>query len=128
MQDLTAVVSGLQTERVELRKAAEADKALQERASISVPLVEEKQEDIAADRKVAFTTGSSRGERKRKRLEIGTQSVFGEGGKQKRQSLMKVCSKMGSGVLHKGGAEARTGAGGVQQLRNTLGIRTAHKS
>ncbi len=111
---------------MELRKAAEADKALQERASISVPLVEEKQEDIAAARKVAFTTGSSRGERKRKRLEIGTQSVFGE--EQKRQSLVKVCSKMGSGVLRKGGAEARTGAGGVQQLRNTLGIRTAHKS
>ena len=117
-------IAPLQREKAELKKVEERDRELQERASLSVPLVPETEEDMAAARKVAFTAASSREERKRKRLEIKTQSMFGVEGKKARTTLLKVCSKMDGGVLERGRRRRSTN---TQELRNSLGIRTPHK-
>ena len=84
--------------------------------------MEEKQEDIQVAKKVVFTMGSSRDDRKRKRLEIKTQSVFGhkeDGSKKARTTLLKACTRMDSSVF------GRTGKSGSshKELRNSLGIR-----
>ena len=73
---------------------------MQERTGVSVPLVKESEEDVKVARGVVFAAGSSRGDRKRKRVEIQTQSVFKEANKrQAHTALVKACSQMDKSVF-----------------------------
>ena len=122
-------------------KALEEEK-LQKKASISIPLVDEHEDDVKVAKKTAFTVKSSAGDRKRKRMEIRTQSVFGEsssakkpklsaqkhslGGdsssasKEAKLALLKACSTSSSSRVRSNS----DGGGSVKGLRNSLGIRT----
>ena len=113
-------------------KALEEEK-LQIKASISVPLVEEHSDDVQLAQKTAFTAKSSVGDKKRKRLEIRTQSVFSGSSSSKKvnktgstsssqakMALLKACT---SGSKRSGGGGGGGGGGGVRGLRNSLGIR-----
>ena len=71
-----------------------------------------------------FTSGSSQESRKRKRLEIKTQSVLGgEGSKKAREVLLKACTKLDSSIFQSPKTPSSTS---TQNQRNSLGIRTAN--
>ena len=129
-----------------LKQKAEEEQALKDKASISIPLVDEHTDDVRTAKKVSFGSDSSQ-DRRRKRLEIKTQSVFGsssssaspsksdlwrkdrEGAKRTRAMLVEACS---SSSKKRGMASGLTsGSAGVgkrtKALRNSLGIRTATK-
>ena len=73
-------------------------------------------------RTTAFATGSSQDSRKRKRLEIKSQSVLGgEDSKKARQVLLKACTKMDSSIFR----TATRSSPSSQNQRHSLGIRTA---
>ena len=115
----------LQEEKAVLKAKAKKDEELQTRASISIPLVEEKEDDVRRAKSTVFATGSSVSERKRKRREIKSQSVFGDvcspGAKAARQSLLKAQVRMDCSVF---GSSSQEGVS-VKERRNSLGIRTS---
>ena len=126
-------LSSLQEKKAELRAQEEAERAVQVRASIAVPLVAESPEDRRRAQGVAFLADSSHGERRRKRRDIRSQPLFGleetEGRKKARLALMAARAPLQSG----GGGVAGPQAGGKLKgqsttcLRSSLGIRTAGK-
>lgn len=96
---------------------------MQERTGVSVPLVKEREEDVKVARGVVFAAGSSREDRKRKRVEIQTQSVFKETNKrQARAALVKACSQMERSVFGRGTIAKSSSR--VKDIQHTLGIRT----
>lgn len=117
-----------QQEKIRLIEKAKEDDKLKQKASISIPLVDEHSEDIQTAKTTCFTASSSVEDRKRKRLEIRSQSLFRDSSsstmdsgstanKQARLTLMKAC----------GLSKRKTGTGGsnsVRGIRNSLGIRT----
>ena len=116
-----------QGEKAVLKAKAERDREVQTRACIAVPLVEEKEEDVRHARTTLFTTGSSGGERKRKRFEIRIQPVFGGGGTQSaRQALLKAQVRMDRSVFS--GSSRRQENTSVKDCRTSLGIRTSSSS
>lgn len=116
----------LQEEKAVLKAKAKKDEELQTRASISIPLVEEKEDDVRRAKSTVFATGSSVSERKRKRREIKSQSVFGDvcspGAKAARQSLLKAQVRMDRSVF---GSSSQEGGVSVKERRSSLGIRTS---
>ena len=122
-----------QTEKHRLKEKALEEEKLQKKASISVPLVDEHSDDVQLAHKTAFTAKSSVGDKKRKRLEIRSQSVFSGSSFSKKLNktkstgssqaakiaLLKACT---SGSKRSEGSGVG-GGGGVRGLRNSLGIR-----
>ena len=117
-----------QEEKAVLKAKADADAEIQARASISIPLVDEKSEDIRRAESTAFATGSSLAERKRKRREIKSQSVFGDaysptGKKTARQAVLKTGVRLDGSIFGRG--RHRTGepsSSSVKLHRDSLGI------
>ena len=96
---------------------------MQERTGVSIPLVKESEEDVKVARGMVFAAGSSRGDRKRKRVEIQTQSVFKEANKrQAHTALVKACSQMDKSVFGRGAFPKSPSR--VKDIQNSLGIRT----
>ena len=122
-------VHNLQEEKAVLKVKAKKDEELQTRASISIPLVEEKEDDVRRAKSTVFAVGSSVSERKRKRHEIKSQSVFGDmcspGAKAARQSLLKAQVRMDRSVF---GRSTQDGGASVKERRSSLGIRTSSGS
>lgn len=86
-------------------------------------MVKEREEDVKVARGVVFAAGSSREDRKRKRVEIQTQSVFKETNKrQARAALVKACSQMERSVFGRGTIAKSSSR--VKDIQHTLGIRT----
>lgn len=117
------------TQKVELKAKAEEDAKLKEKASISLTLLDEKSEDISAAKNTSFVAGSSREDRKRKRIEIKTESVFGaasgssDGKKTARAALIKACTRMDGGVF--GGKSPASGSSSsAARKRSQLGVKT----
>ena len=121
-----------QEEKKALKAKADADKEIQKRASISIPLVDEKKEDIVRARATEFATGTSLAERKRRRREIKSQSVFGDGpgSKMAKVTVLKTGAKLDGSIFSRGRHERSTGAssGSVDQHRQLLGIKTSSSS
>ena len=121
-----------QEEKAVLKAKADADAELQARASIDIPLVDEKQEDVRKAKSTNFATGSSLTERKRKRREIKSQSVFGDAyspnTKISRHTLLKTGVRLDGSVF----SSARHGKTGTSQSlkdhRKSLGIRPTSSS
>ena len=131
-------------------KAKEEEEAkLKERANLFIPLVDEHSDDIKTAKRTDFVSGSSRDEKRKKRLEIKTQSVFdstpsssrgsnsreiktkesskrnsgvGASHERARQTLLKACGRMDAGIFGSG----KNGGHGspTKDKRNLLGIRT----
>ena len=135
----------MQEEKAVLKAKAEKDAELQARASISIPLVDEKREDVKRAKSTAFATGSSVTERKRKRREIKSQSVFGDVSspqtKTARHTLLKAAGVCVEGsVFGRGGgrthgrvgssasSSSSSSSSSVIDRRNSLGIRTTDRS
>ena len=113
-----------------LKAKADKDAELQARASIAIPLVDEKQEDVSRAQSTKFATGSSATERKRKRREIKSQSVFGDtyspDTKTARHAILKTGARLDGSLFGRGVAKTDTGSSlSVKDHRKTLGIRPA---
>ena len=123
-------VCNTQGEKAALKAKADADTEIQTRACISIPLVDEKQEDVERAQSTRFVAGSSLDERKRKRREIKSQSVFGDSyspkTKASRQLTVKTGVRLDSSVFGKGKrgrAEGSTSSAlSVRDHRQSLGI------
>ena len=118
-----------QEEKNALKAKADADAEIQKRASISVPLVDEKKEDIATARATDFSTGSSLVERKRRRRDIKSQSVFGDssGSKVAKVAALKTGVRLDGSIFGRGRHEKSTssGSGSLDQHRQLLGVKTS---
>ena len=66
----------LQEKKAQIKAETDKDQELKDRASLSIPLVPEKQDDISTARRTAFASGSSSEDSRRKRLDIKMQPVF----------------------------------------------------
>lgn len=149
--------ANFQGEKVRLKEKAEKDQALQNKASLSIPLVDEHPDDIKNAQKVTFNPDSSAADRRRRRLEVKSQSVFASaappssssslvprsptegweqdrlGTKKARTLLMQARSKSGKGGAFASPSPIRptssSGAsvGRTKQMRNSLGIKTTQK-
>ena len=143
----------LQGEKVKLKEKAESDKAFQTKASISIPLVDEHPDDVKNAKKISFNADSSLTDRRRKRLEVKTQSVFSSAGpspslvgspkepwekdrvgtKKAHTILMQARSKAkGGGAFaspssHSHQPTRLSSVDRTKQLRNSLGVKTAQK-
>ena len=124
---------------------------MKERANLFIPLVDEHSDDVKTAKRTDFISGSSSDERRKKRLEIKTQSVFnsasssskgagasklkigesesrnsrsgsGSSHERARQTLLKACGKMDTGIF----SGTRSGGCGTptKDKRTLLGIRT----
>ena len=109
-----------------LKAKADKDAELQARASIAIPLVDEKQEDVRRAKSTTFATGSSVTERKRKRREIKSQSVFGDAyspdTKTARHTVLKTGVRLDGSVFGRG-SRGTGGSLSVKDHRKSLGIR-----
>lgn len=116
----------LQQEKKRLIEKEKEDDKLKQKASISIPLVDEQSEDIETAKTTCFSASSSGDVRKRKRMEIQSQSLFKDSSsspssakvKQARLTLLKAC-----GLSSKRTDDSRTKRT-VKGIRNTLGIET----
>lgn len=114
----------MQEEGAKLKAEAEQDREVQKRTGVSVPLVKEREEDVEAARGTVFVASSSREDRKRRRVEIQTQSVFKEGNKRPAQAVLaKACFQVDRSVFGRTRTPSRS-----RDLRNSLGIRTKSHS
>ena len=118
-----------------MRKAkADADTEIQKRASISIPLVDERREDVKRARETEFAAGSSLAERKKRRREIKSQSVFGDSYSPGRKVARGVALKTGvrlDGSIFGGGKQSTSSgstSGSVALHRQSLGIRPSSSS
>ena len=66
----------LQEKKAQIKAEMEKDEELKSRASLSIPLVPEKREDVSTARRTVFSGSSSSEDSKRKRLEIKMQPIF----------------------------------------------------
>ena len=95
-----------------------SDKELQQRASISIPLVPEKDTDISASKRVNFASADPTHLRKSQRRDIKTQPLFGG----KRNKLQLARLRM-DGRLFRGESVA-SGSSSISTLRTQLGVET----
>ena len=142
-----------QGEKARLKEKADKDIAFQTKASISVPLVDEHPDDVKSAKKITFNPDNSLSDRRRKRLEVKSQSVFAAvpsssssssssplspegwekdrlGTKKARTLLMQARSKAGRGGAFASPSPLRppsSGMGRTNQLRHSLGIKTTQK-
>lgn len=134
----------LQDEKKQLKAKEEEETKFKERANLFVPLVDEHSDDVKTAKRTDFFSGSSKDERRKKRLEIKTQSVFESsssgrsserlkaGGPSRtsashdkaRQTLLKACGRMDTGIFSSSLNGGRGGATPTKEKRNLLGIRT----
>ena len=136
-----------QDEKKQLKAKEEEDAKFKERANLFIPLVDEHSDDIKAAKRTDFFSGSSKDEKRKKRLEIKAQSVFessSSGSKVSRdqlksggtsrssasydkakQTLLKACGRMDTGILSSPLKGGRSGATPTKDKRTLLGIRTA---
>ena len=122
-----------------MKAKEEEETKFKERANLFIPLVDEHSDDIKTAKRMDFFSGSSSDEKRKKRLEIKTQSVFnsvpnsskpktgessGSGSHDRheraRQTLLQACGKMDTGIF----SGTRSGERGTHTKRNLLGIRT----
>ena len=66
----------LQEKKAQIKAEVEKDEQLKSKASLSIPLVSEKQEDVSTARRTVFASSSSSEDSKRKRLDIKLQPIF----------------------------------------------------
>ena len=133
----------VQGEKAKLKQKAEEEKAFQSKASLSIPLVDEHLDDVKAAKEVAFLSTGPAQEKRRKRLEIKTQSVFEsatsrdrpEGAarsKKARTLLIQARSRTRGGAFsspsHSSRHPHKAGVVRTDQLRSKLGIKTVGKS
>lgn len=134
-----------QDEKKQLKAKEEEEKKFKERANLFIPLVSEHSDDVKTAKRTDFFSGSSKDEKRKKRLEIKTQSVFdssSSGSKasssdrpksgtisashdKARQTLLKACGRMDTGIFS---GPLKGGRGGVtptKDKRTLLGIRAA---
>ena len=121
----------LQEEKKALKAKADADAEIQKRASISIPLVDERKEDTQRARDTEFITGSSLAERKRRRREIKSQSVFGDspGNKMAKVAVLKTGARLDGTIFGRGRHEklnssSSSSSGSLDHHRQLLGIKT----
>ena len=121
-----------------LKQKSKEEEELQKKASISVPLVAEHAEDVKTAKSVTFNSDNPSQEKRKRRLEIKTQSVFdtssssASGSSKKAHTLLvEARRRSGGGSVFKtksggGTSTQRTVIGGVRtkELRTSLGIRT----
>ena len=89
-----------------------------------MPLVKEREEDVEVARRTVFAASSSREDRKRRRVEIQTQSVFKDGNKRRAQEvLVRACSSQADSSVF-----GRRNPSHAKDIRNSLGIRTKSRS
>ncbi len=130
---------------MQLKQKAEEEKAFQSKTSLSIPLVDEHSDDVKSAKKIAFGSSGLAQERKRKRLELKTQSVFdtvssatgvqlrGAQATKARALLIAARSKSGGvafGSPASSSSRHRPTRGGVvrtDKLRSALGVRTPTK-
>ncbi|KAL5487407.1 hypothetical protein EMCRGX_G020001 [Ephydatia muelleri] len=62
--------------KAQIKAEVEKDEQLKSKASLSIPLVSEKQEDVSTARRTVFASSSSSEDSKRKRLDIKLQPIF----------------------------------------------------
>ena len=128
------LVNSLSQEKKKVLKAkADADAELQKRASISIPLVDEKKEDIKRARATEFASGSPLSDCRKRRREIKSQSVFGDayspgGSKRAREAVLKTGVKLDGSIFGRGKELASSSSGSVGFSRQSLGIRTTSSS
>lgn len=124
----------LQEEKKALKAKADADAEIQKRASISIPLVDERKEDTQRARDTEFITGSSLAERKRRRREIKSQSVFGDspGNKMAKVAVLKTGARLDGTIFGRGRQEksnsSSSSSGSLDHHRQLLGIKTSSSS
>jgi hypothetical protein len=129
-----------------MKAKAKEDEAFQKKASISVPLVDEHSDDIRAAKRVEFGSSGFSHERRKRRLEIVTQSVFDKPSDKKGDGVSSGASKARALLLAarsktRGGAFSapssslrnrtgvtRTGVVRTECLRDSLGIKTVNKN
>lgn len=120
-----------QEKKAELRAKEEEEHRLKEKASISVPLVAEDAEDVKRAQGVEFVSGSSEGERKRRRRDICSQSVFGkegtEGVKRVRLALATSSSSSRQSQSRSEPFSLTSKSKSVSKLRSSLGVRTSDR-
>ena len=95
---------------------------MQQRTSISIPLVEEKKEDILAAKKVAFVSETAKMAHKQKRLQAKTRSIFGTGSPSQQKAedaLRKACLRMDGSIFDSKQTTHATKSG----LRDKLGVK-----
>lgn len=133
-----AVLIYTQTEKHRLKEKAEEERAFKEKASISIPLVDEHADDVKTAKTITFGSSSSE-DRRQRRLEIKTQSVFaspgssagakeggGRGTKRSRALLLEACSskKRSAGPSGMGKTVQNAPLHRTKELRNSLGIKS----
>ena len=115
-----------------LKAKADADAEIQKRASISIPLVDEQGADIKRAKATEFATGSSVTDRKRKRREIKSQSVFGDspGNKVAKSAVLKTGARLDGGIFGRGRPEksGASSSGSLNHQRQLLGVKTSSVS
>lgn len=97
-QTLMLLLVLLQEKKVQIKAEMEKDEQLKSKASLSIPLVSEKQEDVSTARKTVFASSSSSEDCKRKRLDIKLQPIFSSSSttdtperKRAKIALLKAC-------------------------------------
>ena len=134
-----------------LKTKEEEETKIKERANLFIPLVEEHSADVKTAKRTEFTSGSSKYEKRKKRLEIKTQSLFespagrskasasfdrmskgqrsskgGEGRDKARQVLLKACRRIDSSIFSRSPSSGRgnfTSNGGRGSSASTEGKR-----
>ena len=120
-----------------LKQKEEEEEALRIKASISIPLLDEHSDDVNMARKIPFLAKSSSQDKRKKRLDIKTQSVFssssssgvskkdGRPTKKAHALLVEACSRSatGRGLFNR---PNKVGVVRTKELRNSLGIVTSH--
>ena len=97
-----------------------SDKEIQQRASISIPLVPEKDTDVSASKRVNFASSDPTHLRKSQRRDIKTQPLFGG----KRNKLQLARLRMDGRLFRGGGSVASGGSSSISRLRTQLGVET----
>ena len=108
-----------QEEKARIKEKADTEKAIKDRAAISVELVDEHKDDIEHARKISFGPSSSQ-DRRLRRLQIKAHPVLTTpkstrtsraASKRQRTLLLEACSKAGG-----------VSVGGARQLSKKLGV------
>lgn len=102
-----------------MKAKEEEETKFKERANLFIPLVDEHSDDIKTAKRTDFISGSSSDEKRKKRLEIKTQSVFDStpsSCKGSSSSKLKTGESSSSSSSRKSGA----GAGSHERARQTL--------
>lgn len=127
----------MQGEKANLKKKAEEVKAIQNKACISIPLVDEHTDDVIRAKQISFQSNESSQDMNRKRLLIETQSVFdsvppstagigsGKLGAKKAHVIQEEARRKGEGAFSRPSvASGHLEIARTKELRSSLGVRT----